>query len=126
MTSTWAQTPKRPALSRKQRVAIYMKTDGRCYICGQKIRGGAWEAEHPIARQLGGTDAPEALMPCCIPCHKRKTAKDASAIAKSKRIRDKHIGALKSETPMKCGRNSPYKRKMNGKLVWRDTGEPVR
>ncbi len=125
MTRTWIKTPDRPSLTRKQRVEIYMRTDGRCYLCSQKIRGGEWEAEHPIARELGGTDDPTELMPCCIPCHKVKTAKDKGTIAKAKRVRDKAIGALKSKSPMPCGRTSPRKRRMDGTVVWRDSGEPV-
>jgi 5-methylcytosine-specific restriction protein A len=117
--STWSQTPDRPSISRKQRVVIFMKTDGHCYACGQKLRGDAWEAEHPLARELGGSDDIEALLPICSPCHKPKTAADQKAIAKVKRIRDKHIGAARSKSPMPCGRNSRYKKLMNGKVVTR-------
>ena len=30
-----------------------MSTDGTCYVCGQKLRGDTWDAEHPQALSLG-------------------------------------------------------------------------
>lgn len=116
----WEPTPDRPSLSRKQRVVVFMSTDGCCYKCGQKLRGDAWEAEHPQARELGGSDAIEDLRPICIPCHKPKTAKDKAVIAKVKRIRDKHIGAtVKSRSSFSTNRDSKWKKKMNGKVELR-------
>ena len=104
-----------------------MSTDGTCYVCGQKLRGDTWDAEHPQALSLGGPDDISVLRPICRPCHKTKTAGDKATIEKCKRVRDRHIGAKKqSRTPMPCGRTSKLKRRMDGSVVDRETGERVR
>lgn len=117
MTRVWTLPEARKSLSRKQRVAIFMKTDGRCYVCTQRLDVKGWDAEHPQALELLGPDDIEALMPICKPCHKVKTAGDRRAIAKANSTRDRHIGALKSRHPMPCGRNSKWKKKMSGDVV---------
>jgi 5-methylcytosine-specific restriction endonuclease McrA len=110
----WVEPEKRHPLTRKQRVEVFMSTDGRCYVCGQKLRGDAWEAEHPQALALGGSDGIADLRPICRPCHKPKTADDKRAIEKCKRVRDRHIGAKRSRTPLPGSRASGWKRKMDG------------
>jgi 5-methylcytosine-specific restriction endonuclease McrA len=95
-------------------------SDGHCYACSQKLRGDAWEAEHPQARELGGSDDIDALMPICIPCHKPKTAADQKTIAKAKRVRDKHIGAVKRKSSFPTNRDKPFKKRMDGSVVLRD------
>jgi hypothetical protein len=65
-----------------------------CYICGLPIYPAreAWEADHPIAHALGGTE----LRPAHVKCHRVKTTtQDVPAIAKSKRVFDKHYGIKK-------------------------------
>jgi hypothetical protein len=112
----------RKNLSRKERVTIFMKTDGRCYKCGQKLETKGWDAEHTQALELLGPSDIDALLPICKPCHKIKTAGDRKAIAKCNRVRDKHIGAV----PKKQSRQSKYRKKMDGTVVWRETGERVK
>jgi hypothetical protein len=41
-------------------------------------------------------------------------------IAKVKRIHQKHVGAARSKSPMPLGRNSQFKRKMDGTIVRRE------
>lgn len=112
-------TPRRKPITRKQRVAVFMAASGCCYICGQKLRGEAWDVEHPLALALGGSDDIADLRPVCRPCHKAKSATDKGAIEKGKRVRDRHIGAKRSKTPMPFGRGSKWKKKMNGEVVER-------
>jgi len=109
----WLEPEKRRPLTRKQRVEVFMSTDGRCYVCGQKLRGDAWEAEHPLALALGGSDEISSLRPICRPCHKPKTAADKAAIGKCKRIRDRHIGAKRSKCPMPGSRESGWSKRMD-------------
>lgn len=123
---TWAEPEARKPLTRKQRVEVFMSTDGHCYVCGRKLIGGAWDAEHPQALALGGSDDISALRPICRPCHKPKTAADKATIEKYKRIRDRHIGAKRSRSPMPFGKHSKLKRRMDGRVVNRETGELVR
>jgi hypothetical protein len=41
-------------------------------------------------------------------------------IAKVKRIHQKHVGAKKTKSPMFGGRNSKYKKKLDGTVVLRE------
>jgi hypothetical protein len=81
--------------------------------------------EHVNPLWRGGSNELKNRELWCKPCSGDKTAAETTQRADSYRARDKHIGALKSDSPMKCGRQSPYKRKVGGRLVWRDSGEPV-
>lgn len=125
MTRTWTLPEARKNLSRKQRVAIFMKTDGRCYVCSQRLEIKGWDVEHPQALELLGPDDIEALMPICKPCHKVKTADDKRAIAKANSTRDKFIGAKKSRNPLPGSRGSRMRIKMDGTVVDRATGEVI-
>lgn len=69
--------------------------DGRPYLicaaCGGKIDVATegWEAAHDVADYFGGTTA----KPMHVKCHRRLTAtEDIPAIAKSKRLEEKHLG----------------------------------
>jgi hypothetical protein len=105
----------------------------RCEGCTLRLGGKPFEYHHcraewtqnvPISERDPIIAADVKLL--CIPCHDEISAKDTTARAHGKRIIARAARANPARTPMKCGRNSPYKRKMNGQLVWRETGEPVR
>jgi 5-methylcytosine-specific restriction endonuclease McrA len=83
-----------------------------CYKCGCHIKPGAgekWEADHKVPLAFGGSEG--AVI--CIPCHKHKTAKDVPAIAKSVRVREKHLGIRRK------GWSSKFRKKMSGEVVER-------
>ena len=105
----------------RERVALFERAGGRCYLCGEKIDGTRerWEIEHVIALELGGTEAPmdENLQPAHAACHKRKTSTDAGLIAKAKRREAKHTGAHRSRSPL---RNQNWKRKIDGTVERRE------
>jgi len=130
MTRTWTLPEPRERLTRKQFVELFMRQDGRCPECTQKldIKGGRVVCvdEHVEPLWRGGSNELKNRELWCRLCSSDKTARETTERTDSYRVRDKHIGALKSDCPMNGGRNSPYKRKMNGRLVWRDSGEPVR
>jgi hypothetical protein len=46
---------------------------------------------------------------------------DIPQIAKVKRIRQRHIGAKQSRSPLPGGRRSQWKKKMDGSVVRRDS-----
>lgn len=91
---------RQPSTQAKFRRAVYEANKqhddtGRiflvCYLCNGKIDPAttAWEADHVTPHYFGG----QIGMPVCKCCHKQKTAtQDVPAIAKSKRVRDKHFG----------------------------------
>lgn len=97
-----------------QRLKIFEANGGRCHICSRKIQiGERWDVEHKRPRALLGSDDAENLAPAHLECHAEKTAAEASAIAKVKRIRAKHIGASRRGWPSK------FRKKMNGEVVLR-------
>lgn len=60
---------------------IYDRTDGRCHICGKKLRltnysllasSGTWEVEHSQPRARGGTDHANNLYAAHISCNREK------------------------------------------------------
>lgn len=88
---------RRRTFTTLQRAAFFERHKGVCYLCGQKIDGARekWEIEHIVAREIMGQDADEDsnLALAHASCHRTKTRDDKAAIAKSNRVRAKHIGA---------------------------------
>ena len=110
-----------------QRAAIFEAHDGKCHICGQRIDGTreAWEMEQIVPYELTRDDSDDNLAPAHVACHRGKTCSDKAAIAKARRVSAKHKGALQSTNPLRGGRGSRLKRKIDGTVVDRLTGKPV-
>lgn len=113
----------RRSISTKERVRLFELHGGICHFCEGKIHvGEAWDVSHVIPLAIGGEDDDVNRMPAHRKCHRAHTAAiDAPRIAKSKRVRAKHIGAkAPSRTPMPCGKRSMWKKRMDGSVVRRD------
>ena len=114
------QPEKRKPLTPLQRVKLFDAHDGICAICGYKIQvGERWRDEHMRALGLLGTNALDNRAPVHVRCAKAKDADDIPRIAKAKRQRASHIGAKTSPRPMAGGRNSPWRRHMDGRVELR-------
>lgn len=107
--------------SRTRLAALFLAHDGRCHICGGKIGPGeAWDLEHRIPLALGGEDDEANCAPAHRKCHAAKTAADIGQIAKSKRVRAKHIGARAQPIrPLPGGKKSQWKQTIAGGWVRR-------
>lgn len=94
-----------------------------CHICRTRLSltppAIPFHADHIRRHAEGGEDTPENLWPICLPCHKEKSAKDTTEVAKGKRYRDKHYGIRQSKNPMPGSKRSLWKRKMDGTVVKR-------
>lgn len=79
--------PPRPSMSKARRVRIFVKEDGRCYLCRDKIKiGQLFEVEHVIPWALSFDDSDDNLKVAHTVCHRTmKTGDDVKRIAKSKR-----------------------------------------
>jgi len=74
-------------MSKARRVRIFVKEDGRCYLCRDKIKiGQLFEVEHVIPWALSFDDSDDNLKVAHTVCHRTlKTGDDVKRIAKSKR-----------------------------------------
>ena len=60
---------KRKPLTKKQRVLVLAKTDGRCHICGIEIELNNFHADHVKAHITGGLHAENNYLPSCGTCN---------------------------------------------------------
>ena len=119
---TIIRSVRRPTFSTSFRLSLFLKRKGTCSGCSQKIEAGkAWDIDHILPFALGGTNEPNNLQILCNPCHRSKTThSDVPRIAKTKRLKARHLGARAPSTrPIPGSRRSPWKRKMDGSVVRR-------
>ena len=79
----------------KVRVAAFERAGGRCERCCVVVRAGNGpEYHHRVAAAVGGEPTLDNCEVLCRNCHGAQTATgDIPAIAKTKRIRNRHINA---------------------------------
>ena len=113
---------KRVKITVKRRADIFLARGGTCHLCNMKVVPGEdWDVSHDIPLEAGGKDDETNWFVAHRKCHRVHTSTvDMPLIAKVKRIHQKHVGATKSRTPMPLGRNSKFKRKMDGTIVRRE------
>lgn len=109
----------RNEFSRKTKFTAYMRANGFCQKCGARLAPGKYRYDHIDPDWFSGCNDLSNCQVICLDCDAPKTAKDQGDIAKSKRIRDKRIGAKTSRNPMPGSRRSRYKKTMSGKVVLR-------
>lgn len=116
----WRLPEDRNRLTRKQIADLFLAQDGKCKICGQRllVKGHLpveFIDEHLDPLSMGGTNDLSNRALVCKPCAKVKTSAEAPIRAKSNRIRDKHIGAMKTKSrPMLGTRASGLRKRWNG------------
>jgi 5-methylcytosine-specific restriction endonuclease McrA len=101
----------------KVKVAAFERANRCCEECGVDIRpGNGPEYDHIVPDAIGGGNDLENCRVLCIPCHGKKTAKkDVPAIARTKRLAAKHIGAKpQPKRRLPGGKGSGWKRTFNG------------
>jgi len=104
----------RRAISQKRRAQICLAQDGRCFVCGDKLRPGKIEIDHRQALVHGGDDADDNLAALCVTCHCEKTKSDVKGLRKAERIA---IGGRQRRgKPMDGSKLSPFKKHMNGEV----------
>ncbi len=57
---------KRSSLTKKQRLLIFNKTDGRCHICGIELDINEYQADHVKAHSAGGLHSENNYLPSCF------------------------------------------------------------
>src|ERR1700733_10937001 len=116
----------RREFSRKVKQIAFQRCKGRCEGCGNLLVTGDITYDHKIPWELSrDSSLANCQVLCTSLCDRAKTPNDKSVIAKSNRVRNKHIGAVtRSRHPMPGGRRSPFNFKIGGGIVDRKTGEP--
>lgn len=128
----WSIPEDRKPLTRKQRAELFLRQDGKCPNCGQRleIKGGRPVCidEHVNPLWRGGSNDLANRELWCIPCTRPKTKQESVERAKGNRVRDKHIGAIdrRSASSGRRGLSGSYSKRFNGDIVDRETGEIIR
>ena len=113
---------RRHKLTTRQRLAIWEKAKGICVLCNRRIDGlrERWIIEHIRALEIGGLDEPANMGPAHETCERRKTQDDHRRTAKAKRQKIHRLGAARAKRPLRCGRHSRWKRRLDGTIVPRE------
>jgi 5-methylcytosine-specific restriction enzyme A len=118
----WIGRTPDAAIPPRIRLRIYDRFGGRCQCgCGRKIAvGESWDCEDEIAIINGGQRRESNLRPFLTEHHKEKTRRDVAVKSKTYKTRSRHVGIKRRKgRPMPGGRNSPFKKKLNGEVVLR-------
>jgi len=103
--------------SKRTKLEAYQRAKGRCEECGARLDAGNVDYHHKNECTMGGDNSPENCMAVCKTCHKRITGQRAPVIAKSNRLRARHLNLEKPHgRPMPGTKRSGWRKRMNGKV----------
>lgn len=71
-TNTVKRKNKRKSFSAKERLKIYRKTNGHCYLCGEFVDFDSFEIDHRVPISKGGTNYYMNLFCSCHCCNSIK------------------------------------------------------
>ncbi len=96
----WLQPDRRKKLTPNQRVSIFHRDNGVCYLCGLPVDPlkQKWDCDHVEPRYFTGSDDLKEFRLAHNECHKDKTREDIKIISKSKRIQQKELGVKKKKS----------------------------
>lgn len=109
------EIPDRPQPSKAQKVRVWNRENGICYLCGKPVPpdGPGVQYDHRDMREVTGDDTDANLYATHPACHTEKTAKhDAPLIAKIRRQEK-----LTKAKVQKAGGFRAW-RKFSGEIVW--------
>lgn len=72
MTGKTNYSPRRKKFSASERLQIYRKTEGHCYLCGEFVDYDTFEIEHRIPLAKGGKNDFDNLFCACHTCNSIK------------------------------------------------------
>ena len=70
----------RKALTPNQRDAVVAKTGRRCHVCGARLVGSNWSADHIRPFRRGGECVEDNFLPACDPCNRLRWHYDSRKI----------------------------------------------
>lgn len=121
----WRGATDDSAVPPRVRLRVFARANGLCEACGRKIRpGDKWQADHTVAIVNEGENRESNLRCICDWCHKEKTKADVSEKSRARRIQAHHAG-IRKPSAFACARTSRFKKRVDGTVIDRETGEPV-
>jgi len=108
----------RAEFSKRTKLKAFIAACGLCRGCGNILRTGNIEFHHDKECTYGGDAKLENCVVLCRTCHKAITKKQAPVIAKSNRIRAKHLG-IKRKSSFQTNKIGKWKKKISGEVVLR-------
>lgn len=107
----------RQEFTKRVKLDAWERCGGRCEgnCGGAKLYPGKYEFHHDTECTFGGQATADNCLVLCIACHSAITRKRASVIAKSNRVRERHLGIKRvSGRPLPGTKASGWRRKLNG------------
>ena len=114
-----ARGHSRREFTRKTKAQAFARADGHCEVCRTRLVPGKFRYDHILPDVLGGEPTLENCKVQCVACDAPKTADDIRRIRKADRQRDKSSGAIRKRSSLPCGKDSPWKKTINGRVVRR-------
>lgn len=108
----------RAEFSKSVKLQAWQRSNGQCEQCTARLYPGKTEYHHGKECTFGGEAALENCVVLCGACHSEITRERAGVIAKSTRIRNRHIG-IKRPSRFPGSKDSGLKKKLNGEVVRR-------
>lgn len=90
---------RRSEFGPKVRMAAFERSKGKCERCEARLYVGKFAFDHRIPDAMGGEPTLSNCDVLCSACHGVKTQRvDVPAIARTKRLKARHIGIKKPST----------------------------
>jgi len=108
----------REEFTKSVRRDAFVREGGHCMKCRVKLGPlSGVRYDHIVPWEFSRDSSVGNCAPLCKTCDAQKTYKqDIPAIAKSNRLRDKHVG-IKKRSSFSCSRDSKWKKKIDGTVV---------
>ena len=98
------------------KLAAFQRSGGNCEGCTARLAVGRFEYHHQTEDTFAGEPMLENCQVLCVPCHSAITRKQAAVIAKSSRVRAKHLGIKRTSRPIPGSKASGLRKRMNGQV----------
>lgn len=100
----------RQEFTKKQKLEAFVRSGGHCEKCTARLGPGNVEYHHERECTFGGGNGGANCIVLCRVCHGGITSARAAVIAKSTRVRAKHINIARQGPPMLGSKRSGWKK----------------
>jgi 5-methylcytosine-specific restriction enzyme A len=104
----------RREFSKAVKVAAWKRCKGHCEGCTAPLFRGRFDYHHDKEDTFGGEPTLENCKVLCDNCHLPITRARARVIAKSNRVRNRHIGIKRQRSSFATNKDGPFRKRMDG------------